>query len=155
MLVCMLAGCGMTVPRPEIKEAEFDITVTYEWNGEQKTVSGVYVCEYDGTSWALDGGYSRAWKGYLKDGAEDVIEIGTTENGDWVSLHLALCSEYFMDDFVEGHHNVPVPYISVTVENDEGMQILHEPKDVEDYCGAKIISYSYDEPIENEFGLLK
>ena len=60
-----------------------------------------------------------------------------------------------MDDFVEGYHEVPVPYISVTIENDEGMRVLHEPEDVEDYCGARIISYSYDETIENEFGLLK
>ena len=53
MLSALLAGCGLEVPRPEIKEGEFDFIVTYEYNGEIKTVSGVYVCEFSGISWAL------------------------------------------------------------------------------------------------------
>lgn len=154
VLVCMLTGCGATVPRPETEKGEFDFSVTYECNGETNTVSGVYVCEYDGVSWALDGGWSRSWKGYIKDGAtEDTFEIGRTADGDAIKLNLAFYPEYFMDDFIEGDHQVPVPYISVTLENDEGMSILHEPADVEEHCGAKIIDYAYDEPIENSYSV--
>ena len=77
MLSALLAGCGLEVPRPEIKEGEFSFTVTYEYNGEIKTVSGVYVCEFSGISWALDGGYHRAWNGYIKGGEpEEAVEIG-------------------------------------------------------------------------------
>jgi hypothetical protein len=37
--------------------------------------------------------------------------------------------------------------------DDEGISFLHEADEVEEYCGAKIISYEYDEPIENSFGM--
>mgnify|MGYP003307886116 CR=1 FL=1 len=101
MLVCMLTGCASTVPCPEIKEGEFNFSVTYDFNGEKKTVSGVYVCEYNGTIWALDGGIAETGKAIYKDGKiEDMIEIGTTEDGDRVELNLALYPEYFMGDFV-------------------------------------------------------
>lgn len=119
-------------------------------------MSGVYVCEYNGTSWALDGGYSRDWNGYIKGGeTEDTIEIGTTKDGEKVELNLALYPDYFIDDFVEGYKDVPTPYISVTLVDDEGMRFFHEPDEVEEYCGAKIISYEYAKPIENSFGISK
>ena len=155
MLVGMLTGCGSDVPQPEIKKAEFDFSVTYEFNGETKTVSGVYVCEYNGKSWAIDGGWSRDWKGYIKDGAEeDIIIIGTTKDGNLVELNLAMLPEYFMDDFVVGYHDAPQPYISVRLVDDEGLTFLCEPDEVEAHCGAKIISYEYDEPIQNSFSIL-
>ena len=91
MFACMLAGCGSDVPRPEIEKAEFDFSVTYEFNGEEKTVSGVYVCEYKGISKALDGSPCRAWKGYVKDGkTEETVEIGKTKTGESIELHLDL-----------------------------------------------------------------
>ena len=45
--VSTLTSCGFTVPRPEIEEGEFHFSVTYEFNGEIKTIFGIYVCEYD------------------------------------------------------------------------------------------------------------
>ena len=125
MLVCMLTGCGSISPNPKIKEGEFDFSVTYEFNGETKTVSGVYVCEYDGRSWVLD--------------------------GNTIELNLVLDPEYLMGDFVEGYDTVPEPYISVTVIDDGGLWFMCEPADVEAHCGAKIVSYEYDEPIKNSF----
>lgn len=154
MFACMLTGCGWTVPRPKIKKAEFHFSVTYEFNAEVKTVSGVYVCEYDGTSWTLDGGSHRKWVGHIQDGnVEDTIEIGTTEDGGTAKLVLALYPDYLMGDFKDIYQDAPKPYISVTLEDDAGMRIIHEPDDVEAYCGAKIISYEYPEPIENSFSL--
>ena len=154
MLACMLAGCGSTVPNPEIKEGEFDFSVTYVFNGKKKTISGVYVCKYNGISWSLKGDSHREWKGYIKGGKiEESVEIGTTKDGGRVELNLALYPDYFMDDFVEGYLDVPVPYISVISVDDEGMRILTDPNEVEENCGAKIISYEYDEPIENSFSI--
>ena len=43
----ILTSCGLLAPRPDIKEGKFNISVTYEHNGEVKTASAVYVCEYD------------------------------------------------------------------------------------------------------------
>ena len=156
LIIAIFTSCGLQVPRPEVKSEEFNFSVTYEFNGEIKTVSGVYVCEYEGTDWALDGGYYREWNGYIKGGEmEDLIEIGTTKDGGKVSLNLAFYPEYFMDDPLTGGKDVPVPYISVAITDGEGMSILYDPEDVEAYCGAKIIDYEYDAPIENSFGAFK
>ena len=151
MLVCMLSGCTFGVPQPEIKKGEFNFSVTYEFNGEIKTVSGIYVCKYAGVSFALDGGAHRSWEGHIKGDIEDRSVIGTTENGDTIELVLALIPEYFMDDFVEGYHEVPAPYITITVIDEEGMGAIVDPDEIEEICGAKIISYKYDEPIKNSF----
>ena len=77
MFLCMLTGCGSTVPRPEVKEGEFDVTITYEVNGEVKTLDLVYVCEYDRVAWTLEGTRYRAWNGNFvgyEDGNEMIID---------------------------------------------------------------------------------
>ena len=155
LLITTLTSCGLDVPRPEVKSGEFDFTVTYEFNGETKTVSGVYVCEYAGLSWSLDGGYHRDWSGYVRGNEEEVVEIGTTEEGGKIALIFAFYPEYFMGDYVIGVHEPPAPYISITLVDDEGMTIIHQPDEVEAICGAKIISYEYPSPIENSFGIFK
>lgn len=152
MLICLLSGCSFSVSQPEIKSGEFNFSVTYEFDGETKTISGIYECKYAGTSFALDGGAHRSWEGRIKgDEVEDRTVIGTTENGDTIELVLALIPEYFMDDFVEGYHEVPVPRLEVTVISEEGMGGILDPDEIEECCGAKIVSYKYDEPIKNSF----
>ena len=64
MLFGMLAGCSSTLPKPEIKNGKFNISVTYEYDGELKTLSGVYVCKYTGVEWTAEGNSYRSWKGY-------------------------------------------------------------------------------------------
>lgn len=156
MLVSMLSGCGLTVPRPEIKNGEFDFLVTYEYKGETKTVSGVYVCKYAGTSWALDGGSHRDWEGYIKGGEiEEQTVLDTYEDGDELILVIELAPEYFMGDYYEELYGKPVPYVMIADYTDygdyEGLGFIHEPEAVEAICGARIISYEYDEPIVNTF----
>ena len=77
-----LTGCGLTIPRPDVKEGEFDVSVTYEVNGEVKTLDLVYICEYGGIGWTLEGTSYRAWNGHF-DGYEDgdVIPVLDIENG--------------------------------------------------------------------------
>ena len=156
LLSFALSGCGFTVPRPAIKSGEFNFSVTYEYKGEVKTVSGVFVCEYAGTSWTLDGGYSRDWTGYIK-GADDNdhIILDIVEGGDEVILVLNLRPDYFMDDFSFDLYDVPAPYIMIKDYTEEGVRFLQDPVDTEGEYGAKVISHEYDEPIENSFGLFK
>ena len=86
------------VDEPTVREGRFNFSVTYEFDGETKTISGIYECKYAGTSFALDGGAHRSWEGRIKgDEVEDRTVIGTTENGDTIELVLALIPEYFMD----------------------------------------------------------
>lgn len=153
LLACMLTSCGLTVPRPAIKKGEFHFTVTYEYGGETKTVSGVYVCEYNGMEWALDGGYYRDWTGYIQGGGADgdFIAIDTVD-GDEIILVLNLVPDYFMDDYNEELYDVPAPYIMIKDYcEDGGVGFIHDPKEIEEICGARIISYKYDEPIKNSF----
>ena len=155
MILATLTSCGLKVPRPEIKSGEFDFAVTYEIGGEIKTVSGVYVCEYDGTKWALDGGSHRAWNAYIKGGMDDLIEIGTAEDGGVIRLHLNFYPEYFMGDPGWSWMGDPEPSITVSIETSEGF-LMHENDSgvIEKTYGAKIVSYEYGEPIENTFKFL-
>ena len=152
LISVLLTSCGMNVPRPEIKEGEFNFSVTYEYGGEIKNVSGIYVCEYAGLSWTLDGGYSRDWSGYIKGGtSDDHIIIDTEENGNEIILVLDFYPNYFMGDSDE----VSEPYIMIKDYSGEGMNVIYDVKSIEEICGAKIISWEYDEPIKNSFGRFK
>ena len=41
--------------KPEITYGEFPFTLTYELDGEIKTIEDVVVCEYDGIEWTNSG----------------------------------------------------------------------------------------------------
>ena len=154
LLSLCLTSCGLTVPRPEIKEGRFNYSVTYELNGETKTVSGVYICKFDGVSWSLDGGYSRAWKGYIEGGTRnDEVNIGTTEDGGTIILTLCLAPDYFMGEDVVDLRGLPEPYLVITypLEDADGFSMIGEADVIAEQYGAKIISYEYDEPIQNSF----
>ena len=43
------------IQKPEIKVGEFDFQLTYEIDGEIKTIEGTYVCEFDGIDRSLQG----------------------------------------------------------------------------------------------------
>ena len=155
LLSVSLTGCGMLVERPEIEEGRFNFSVTYEWNGEIATVTGVYVCEYLGTAWALDGGSYRDWDYYVEGDMTDTqLVIGDTEDGGELRLILDFCPEYFMSDPLVAEWEYPEIYLSVYHDDEEGLSILYGD-DVEEEYNARIISYEYDEPIENSFGLFK
>ena len=146
-----LTSCGLSVPRPEIKSGEFNFSVTYEYAGKTKTVSGVYVCEYDGVDWVLDGGYHREWKGYVKDGTtEECIVLGIAEDGGVVELNFGFDPDRFMGD--EYYEDAPfAPYMTVRLEDDEGLAFENRVDYIYETYGARIINYEYDEPIENTF----
>ena len=80
------------------------------------------------------------------------MTIGISPDGETVDLLFGFYPEYFMGDPVTAECDDPKPYISVIVRSDEGMRFMHDPAEVEAYCGAKMISYKYAEPIENSFG---
>ena len=158
VLVCTLASCGFAVPRPEIKEGRFDFSITYELNGEAKTLSAVYVCEFDGVSWSLDGGYGRDWRAHTEgdyEGDDDYSAvIGKTEDGGDIILFFGIYPEYFMGDST-ADRGVPEPSVYITYFENEGAEIglVNDPDEVAEIYGAKIISAEYDEPIKNTFGL--
>ena len=151
LIAASFTGVFTRVPRPEIKEGEFDFALTYEVDGETKKIEGTYVCKFEGTSRAIDG-VGRHWKGYIKDHSDSTdYEIKTTDEGV-IKINLDICSEFFMSDpfyesIVSSDDPEPMPYLYVVAEESENeyMGNYYEGDDV------KIISFVYDEPIENEY----
>ena len=156
----MLAGCGLQVPRPEIKEGRFNFSVTYELWGETKTLRAVYVCEFNGTHWSLEGGYSRDWDIHVEgdyEGDNYSAILGKVDDGGSIHLHFGLYPEYFMGDPETGDWGLPEPSLAIAYpENEFGeMTQIGDPLELERDYGIRIVSYEYDEPIENTFGLFK
>ena len=157
-LIVMLAGCGLQVPRPEIKNGRFNFSVTYEIKGETNTFSAVYVCEFNGTNWSFDGGYSRDWDIHVEgdyEGDDYSAILGKVDDGGSIYLHFGLYPEYFMGDPEYADHT-PDAWVSViyyayrdkysATYND----IIDDPETVAGY-GARLLSLECDQPIENSF----
>ena len=146
-------GIFISIPKPEIKKGEFDFALTYEVDGEIKNIEGTYVCKFDGTSRNLDG-VSRDWTGYIKDHDNYTeYEIKTTDEGV-IMVSLDIRPEFFMSDpdFIDSYDIVPEPYVFIT----SGDQTIEDPTNevsFDYYSGddVKIISFEYDEPIENTY----
>ena len=158
--VTLLSGCGLGVPRPEVKEGRFNLSITYEIGGKVDTLSVVYVCEFDGTSWALDSGYSsRDWIGCAEgnyEGDYNSAIVGTTEDGGDIILFFGVYPEYFMGDPEIGDSGIPEPSIYIVYPEDENgaSSFVTEKEELKEVYGISIISYEYDEPIENSFSIL-
>ena len=146
-------GAFITVPKPEIKEGEFDFALTYEVDGETKVIEGTYVCEFDGINRAVDG-VARKWIGYIKDHDNFTeYEIKTTDNGV-IMVSLDIRPEFFMSDpdYIDSYDIVPEPYVFIT----SGDPTIEDPTneiffDYYEGDDVKIISFEYDEPIENTY----
>ncbi|MBO5883332.1 MAG: hypothetical protein J6Q78_02875 [Clostridia bacterium] len=155
LLSLSLTSCGLTVQRPDIKEGEFDVSITYEVNGEIKTLNLVYICEYAGVDLTLDGTSYRSWNGHF-DGYEDgdVIPVLETENGK-VALCFLIYPEYFMgepDYATDFFPHVLTNYIYY----EDGVEMIDDDQEhIAESYGVKIIGCEYDTPIENEFGMFK
>lgn len=137
------------VERPEIKTGEFDFNLVYEIDGEIKNIEGTYMCEFKGIDRSF-GGAGRHWKGYIKDhDGSTCYYLKTVDKGD-VMVELDFSAVYFMSDpdFIDAYDVAPEPYIYITSGDlDSGMHFeLYEEDDI------KIISFEYDEPIENRYG---
>jgi hypothetical protein len=148
----LLSGCVAKVPLPEIKEGRFNFSVDYKINGEVKTYSGVYVCKYVGAYKTLLG-EGVDWEGYIENNDENgIIPIHTNEDGV-IYIDLYFVPEYFMGDPDAICYDVPVPVLYMVYHSDDPYVSSYEndPEILETNYGVKLISYKYDDPIENTF----
>ena len=159
-LLLTLAGCGKA-PDPVIKQGRFNFSVTYEMGGEQKTISSVYVCEFEESGVLMDGWYIT-WNEYVEDSEiqalfndesyDGGILIGEHEYGK-VYLNLRLDARYFMaEPGSEGREYTPYVFIRYNDEKAEELNTYGETDIaiLENY-GVKLISYEYDAPIQNTY----
>lgn len=156
LLALLLSSCAK-VPLPKVREGKFNFSVTYEVNGEQKTISGVYICTFIRPSMDLTGIY-REWSGYIEGNSdldESDIEVLTTDDGV-ISLDLGLSPQYFMaDPFYDLSGALGAPEASLLLRYNEDIApdmgyFSTDPEVIAEY-GVKIISCEYDEPIENVY----
>ena len=151
LLSLCLTSCGLNMPRPEVKEGQFDVSVTYEVGGETKTLDLVYVCDYDGVKMSLEGTSYRAWNGHF-EGYEDgdVIEVSKTDDGSRIVLSFLIYAEYFMGEpeFVDFYPEAKTERIYF----EDGIEMIDYDEELitEDY-GVRIISIDYEEQIQNTF----
>ena len=151
MLSTCLTSCEVE-PAPKIKEGRFNFSVTYEEWGKAKTVSGVFVCEYAGRSFTLEGGdFTREWEGSV-EGVENLhdtfyatVRVGETNDGGEIFISLLMYPEYFMGD---PEHAESTPIVRAEIFYDD-RQI--DDADVIAEYGVKLIDCKYDKPIENTY----
>ena len=146
-----LTSCGLTMPRPDVKEGRFDVSVTYEVGGETKTLDLVYVCKYDGVKMTPEGTRHRAWNGNF-EGYEDgdVIEVAKTDDGSRIVLNISIYAEYFM-----GEPESTDFYPEARTERiyfEDGIEMIDcDQEFIAEGYGVRIIGINYDEPIKNTF----
>ena len=148
----LFSGCLARVFIPEIKEGRFDFSVTYEINGEEKTISGVYVCKYVGAYKTLVG-EGIYWEGYIENSDDNgIIPIQTNDDGV-IYIDLCFVPEYFMDDPYAILFDVPTPalYMVYHINNPDGASYENDPEILATNYGVKLISYKYADPIDNTF----
>lgn len=166
VIVCVVAGLFFAVgfmfgffdhiDRPEIKNGEFNFSLTYEIDGKTETIEGTYVCKFEGVHRAIDG-MSRQWTGYIRNHDDSTdYEIKTTHDGV-IKVDLDICSEFFMSDpFYKSNANTddpkPEPYLYITsggsTVEDPSNEVLFGYYEGDD---VKIISFEYDPPIKNVY----
>jgi hypothetical protein len=125
--------------KPAVAEGDFPLSITYEYKGEKGTLSGVFHCEYLGSSTQL-GMHERWWDGeaiydtvgkyeypFLIDSSEEVT----------LSLHEHMIAGYFMGDplhksYYEEHNGGEIaPYVEyydyineISLDDDNREEIL-------------------------------
>lgn len=138
---------GYSVQKPVLEQQEFPFSVTYSYQGEIKTISDVYVAEYE-----LDAQYigddAIGWYGYVKDRnrlESDFYRIGESEEKIF-SIDLNLEPGYLMGD-PQYADSVCQPSASV-IYTDE--TVITDPAELKQ-LGFYLVNWEYPEPVENSF----
>ena len=130
--------------KPKVTQAEFPFELVYEYNNEQFTVKETIVCEYEGVSFALEGGNSREWNCYITNNEEYGRYYLDTEKYPNLYVQVPLDADYYMGD-PECDPNLALPFIHFIDESTGTNYYENEKVDV---VGAKIISWKPTAPLE-------
>ncbi len=136
---------------PSVKKGRFNVSVTYELDGEEHTFNGVYVCKFDGVYITCIGS-GREWSGYLENyNSQCLVPIKTNDDGV-IYLSLNIIPEHCMLDPEREYYDSPEPELFLVYHSDD--------PDVSSYCtgeeftlkyNAKIISFEYQTLESNEY----
>ncbi len=154
------------MPKPKVKNGEFQCKLVYEVNGEQKVIEDTIVCKYKGYRFVGENGRYREWEKYMKSTGKDMISLyDVRENNDytdWGNQILELYffvgnAEYYMGDTglnaheaKEGNIGEEIDYVYLTPEGKEGRSAFKADEAWEKYK-IRIISWETSPPIQNTF----
>ena len=133
--------------KPTITEGEFPFSITYEVDGEIKTISDVYQARY-----IRNDGYantkSRVYEGVLKSSGEnDTVYTLKKGQNTRVELWTHFYADYLMGD-PEGDYFDDEPFAPIIYYYDAD-EIEYFDEETLAAQGVKLISYEYPTPIEN------
>lgn len=161
-MVATVVFCYTT--KPEVSQGEFPFCITYEYQGETKTLSGIFECEYSGSN-TIQGEHNRYWNGEAKyENPENAENPNLVEQNDELQTVLAVYENmnagYFMGDpLYTDHYQIygfdgVKPYIEYyDYKND--IAINEENRDeILESIGFKIIDVTYADPIDNSFSFM-
>lgn len=147
--------------KPAVTKGEFPFSITYEYKGETKTLSGVLECAYSG-SYTIHGQHHRFWDGEVTyDNPENLESPFVIDQNDalqtTLSIHENMDAGYFMGDplhkdYYEGYgHEGVEPFVSYYDYKNEIFLDDANRDEILKSIGFKIIDFTYAEPIENSF----
>lgn len=144
----LMGGMWLTSPipgRPQETYCEFPFELTYKLDEEIFTVSGTYVCEYDGIGFNEGVGKHRKWKSYIKETGEKAVFI--TEDEKWT----VYCSVGYARDYM-GDTDKPVnisPHLYCNSKESTAVSLNQE--EISKLYHVEVVSWIFSEPIENTF----
>lgn len=149
--------------KPKVSEYEFPFSITYEYKGETKTLSGVFECRYSGSN-TIHGEHTRYWNVETTyDNPENVENPYIVEQNEEMQTVFALYENmdagYFMGDplhqdyYEENGYDGVEPYVEYydyknDIYLDEGNR-----DEILESVGFKIVDCTYAEPIDNSFSI--
>lgn len=145
VVACLLTGI---VKEPVIAENDFNFTVTYQLDGETKTLEGVYRCRFSSTGVGTEP-LERYYEGFhLSNPSEEHPGAYTIAEKDGLELCIVtiFSDRYFMGDAdaTDFHYD---PYLAVL--DKDGMEYADE--ETLGKFDAEILDWNYPESVDNSF----
>lgn len=132
--------------KPTITHGEFLFELVYEYNGKEITIRDTIICDYNGSSFALDGGNHRDWTCVIKNNNNYGRYI-IDENIRDLYIQVPLEADYYMGA-PNVNSEIAKPYIYYI---DDSTGTVYYEQDLSNVVGAKIVSWNPSEPIQNTF----
>lgn len=157
------ASYFIPIPKPEITYGEFPFKLTYELDGEIKTIEDTIICEFDGFEVVGEAGKYRKWKIYTKSTGERMISLFDLRSNntftEWGQKVLELCfdpgsAEYYMGDVGNrqsaGNLCKWIDYLYILPDGKTGYSAFKLDEAWEKFK-IKLISWEVSPPIQNSF----
>lgn len=148
LLACLLSNIILI---PTVTEHDFHYSVTYQLNGETKTLEGIYRCRLDAQNENTGPG-DRYYTGeYIVNGQSSFSHSYTIAQKDGAELYIVTTFNecYLMGDITDTDYDpfLEDPYLDAV--NKDGYP--YDGTDMPSEFTAEIISWEYPEPIKNTF----